>query len=210
MFLLIHILLAVYYYNDLKTTYDRIPKDPKQAELSEAHSTVQAIAIMINSITGREYTQEEMKELAKKTFKKNNFIMKPPYFLKLVRFFARAWYEERFYASDNAVAPVKFAHYISCYIEYCINTNLKTNRTFNPKDENKKKEVALLFDKEKNNENLSYVYNGFSIELEKYLNPDSIPDKKHTYSISISQHGCKHSFYLFARLHQHQYKSSII
>jgi len=199
---------AVYYYRDLKSVYDNIPKYTKHPDLAEANTNVRALAIMVNSITGREFTLDELSELTKQVFDKNSFVMKPKYFLKLCRFFTRAWYEEVFYEADNAVMPVKFAHYASCYIEYCYDTDKDFNCSFNPNNENGKKEVAKIFDKKEDNRVLKYRYSGFTIELEKYLNPESMPNKKHTYTISISQHGCRHIFYMTARLGQHQYKTS--
>ncbi len=199
---------AVYYYIDLKSTYDSIPKYPKQDAKSEANSNIRALAVMVNNLTGKEFTLDELNLLTEQTFNKNDFVMKPPYFLKLCRFFARAWFEECFYGTDDTVMPIQFAHYISCYIQYCSNLHQKYNCVFKPKDENAKKEVARLFDRKEDNQTLNYSYNGFTIELEKYLNTEG-KQKKHTYTISISQHGCRHIFYLPARLHHHQYKSSI-
>ncbi len=200
---------AVYYYKDLKSVYDSIPKVPKLHELSEANTTVKDMTTVISCLTGKEFTQDELHQLTVQAFSKNTFVMKPSYFLKLCRFFARAWYEEFFYGTDDTVMPVKFAHYASCYIEYCYNTDKKFHCSFKTNDENGKKEIAKLFDRKENNQAFNYKYNGFTIELEKYLNPESIPNKKHTYSINISQHGCKHIFYMTARLGQHQYKTSI-
>ena len=199
---------AVYYYRYLKSTYDSIPKYPKQEEKSEANSNVRALAVMVNNLTGKEFNLDELNQLTEQTFNKNDFVMKPSYFLKLCRLFARAWFEEQFYGEDNTTTPVRFAHYASCYIQYCSKLHDEYNCIVKSEDENAKKEVARLFDRKEDNQILNYSYNGFTIELEKYLNPEG-KQKKHTYTISISQHGCRHIFYLTARLHHHQYKSSI-
>jgi hypothetical protein len=188
--------------------YDSIPKFTKKNDKSEAYGNVRALTIMVNSLTGKEFTLTELDQMTEQAFNKNNFIMKPQYFLKLYRFFARAWFEEQFYGDDNTAMPIKFAHYVSCYLQYSLGPNKEFSCTFKPEDENAKKEVARLFDRKKDNQSLNYRYNGFTIYTEKYLNPES-KQKRHTYTISISQHGCRHIFYMFARLHQHRYTSSI-
>jgi len=210
---------AIYYYYDLIQVYKSIPKDPKQDSIEEAYKNNKVLAILIHDITGKECTLEDVEQHTHNTFKRNKFELKPSYFLKLCRFFLRGWIEEHFYAQDNTSIPVKFAYYASCYIEYCAMELLKRNYPDNQNwqnynftckykhdDENAKKEVAKLFQGQA--DNFSIQFKGFDIKLEKYLNPDH-PQKKHTYTISISQYGCKYTFYLFARLYQHRYKTAI-
>lgn len=95
---------AIYYYNRLIEDYNSIPKGrPKKQDKVEAQEWAEIYSHMIESLTDRVYTEEEIIEKANQAFKRNKFPLKPPYFLKLCRFFARAWYEERFCTADNAV-----------------------------------------------------------------------------------------------------------
>jgi len=210
---------AIYYYRNLKETYDSIPKDPKDEYKSLVNDHIKLIAEIKSDITGDNISDDELMVYAQRAFKKNLFPIKPSEFLKYCRFFLRAWFEERFYGTDDTSIPLKFAHYASCYIEYCSATNAKRDYpehpiwkdyhpeySYNPHDENAKKEVSRLFKGKGDKIHIQYL--GFNIKLEKYLNPDH-KQKKYTYTISISQHGCTHTFYLFARLHQHRYKTAI-
>ncbi len=228
---------AVYYYASLTVKYSTIPKGrPKKLDAVRAQKWSEIFSELITpfsihpeklswsttpvTLTLRDFeyqrrefsmkmfTEKAVKKNAKNTFKRNEFTLKPPYFLQLCRFFARAWFEERFYGKDNATIPVKFAHYVSCYIHYSYHLDKELDCTFNSKDENAKKEVTRLFDKTTDVQVINHKLNDFTIELEKYLSPNG-KQKKHTYSISISQHGCKHIFYMIARLHQHRYHSSL-
>jgi len=176
---------AIYYYEILTSDYNSIPKGrPKQNNIIEA--------------------QKQTKTYSNLYLKRNSFPLKPPYFLKLCRFFVRAWYEEKFCTPDNATSSVEFAHYISNYIEASLVSDADYNcKRYNGNNDNHKKEVTRLFKKEGK---IQYSYRNFHIFLEKY---GTKKQKNASYSISISQYGCNHTFYLFSRLYQYRYTSAI-
>ncbi len=192
---------AIYYYHALKVAYDAIPKDPKQEELSEATDTARSMETFMHNLAGKEYTQEEANQHIQDTFKKNHFVLKPAYFLKLCRFFSRAWYEEYFSSPDDTVGSVAFGYYVSNYIE----NDPATRTHYNGNSNYHKKEVSKLFGED---DTLFYHFNDFHISMEKHLNSAGDVTEKYSYSISISQFGCEHSFYLFARLYRHRYTSN--
>ncbi len=196
---------AIYYYNRVAEEYNNIPKGrPKKEDKVEAQEWTNIYAEMITALTDRVYTEEEIVEKANLAFKRNRFPLKPPYFLKLCRFFARAWYEERFCSPDKAVGSVEFAHYISNYIEASLHDDTHSCKRYSGNDDNHKKEVARLFaEKEK----IEYKYHNFHILLEKHDNTQAHKDS--SYTISISQYGYRHTFYLFSRLYQYRYASTI-
>ena len=216
---------AIYYLAALTYEYSKIPKgrlkkqDKKEAEEwseiyadiikvfsinpeklkwsdTSIHLTLRDFEFQRQEFTIRTFTQEEIVEKAHLTSKRNGFPLKPSYFLKLCRFFARAWYEERFCVPDNAVGSVEFAHYVSNYIKSSLANNgiYRCNR-YDGNDTNPKKEVARLFTSEKK---IEYSYHYFHILLEKHDNTQTQEDA--SYTISITQYGCEHSFYLFSRL----------
>ena len=197
---------SIYYYHTLISDYNNIPKGrPKQEDKVEAKEWANIYAEMITALTDKEYAEEEIIEKANLTFKRNKFLLKPPYFLKLCRFFARAWYEERFCSPDKAVGSVEFAHYMSNYIESSLqDSDTYSCKRYDGNDDNHKKEVARLFTTE---EKVEYNYHDFHILLEKHDNTQT--QENYSYTISISQYGCGHTFYLFARLYQHRYTSTI-
>ena len=194
---------AIYFYQTLNNDYNNLPVNrPKKSELLEVQWQTQGYSEMIESITGKQYSEDELQEKTNRALKKNNFILKPDYFLKLCRFFARGWYEEWFCTEESAVGSVKFAHYIGNYIESSLVTNNKYNcERYHSKNKNQKKEVSQLFS---NNTKIEYTYDNFNILLEKHISQDKDP----SYSISVNQHS-KHIFYLNSRLYLHRYTSSI-
>ncbi len=193
---------SIYYYNNLKTAYEAIPKDPKSEALAEATDTVKSVESMIQNLTARKFTKDESTQYVKDTFKKNQFILKPSRFLKLCRFFARAWYEEYFSSPDDAVGSVAFGYYASQYIE----NDPDTCTYYDGNSNYYKKEVVKMFEEEST---LTYQFNDFNITLEKHLNTEDEDTEKNSYSMSVTQFGCTHDFYLFARLYQHRYTSHI-
>ena len=206
---------AIYYYNRLIEDYKSIPKHPKQEVFYKTQEETKFYAEMIEAMTGEQLSQEEMDTKTSNAFKKNHFPLKPSDFLKLCRFFSRAWYEQRFSSEKSAVGSVEFAHYVSCYIE---NNPSQINDPkcsyYNGNNDNAKKEVARLFpksgqgeEKEKRTSKHTYRYNDFDIEIERYDSSKSIEYSSNTYTISIIQR-CRHSFYLSASLYQHRYNSS--
>ncbi len=197
---------AIYYYEILVTDYNNIPNGrPKQQDSVEAKEWTNIYAEMITSLTDKVYTEEEIVEKANLTFKRNSFPLKPSSFLKLCRFFTRAWYEERFCSADNAVGSVEFAHYMSNYIEASlVHDGSYIGERYDGYDDNPKKEVVRLFAAD---ETIEYKYHNFHILLEKHKNDKT--QESPSYTISISQYGCRHTFYLFARLYQYRYISTI-
>ncbi len=194
---------AIYYYNILTDEYNSISKDPKQQEFTDANDWTNIFADMIEEVSGKKYTDAERKENTKNAFKKNKFVLKPSLFLKLCRFFARAWYEERFNKPDYATGSVEFAYYVSNYIaSNPTQTTPPQFKHYDGSNDNYKKEVSRLFSDKKKS---SYPFRGFDIKIEQFNNPDA----ENTYGISILQYGCKNDFYLLARLYQYRYKSTI-
>ena len=199
---------AIYYYNILTDTYDSIPKDPKQNEISDAEDWLNIITDMSEKVTDKKYTKAELAEWRKNAFRRNKFVLKPAHFLKLCRFFARAWYEERFSKPGNAVGSVKFAHYASNYIMSNPTQTLSPKcRYYDGNNENHKKEVSRLFGNEKE---ISYQFRGFDIKIERFNNSNADTKEGTTYTISILQYGCKHDFCLLARLYQYRHISPIV
>ena len=192
---------AIYFYNTLYYDYNSLPTNrPKKDEILKVQWQTQVHADMIESITGKHYSEDELQEKTNRAFKKNNFVLKPDYFLKLCRFFARGWYEERFCTEDDKVGSVEFAHYISNYIEgSLISDGQYSFERYNGNNKNHKKEVSHLFD---NDTKIEYVYRHFQILLEKIDNNDNDP----TYTISVNQHS-RHTFYLYSRLFLDRYTS---
>ncbi len=208
---------AIYYYNRLTDDYKRIPKHPKQEVSKETKEATELYAAIMEEVTGKQLSKEEIDEKVNNAFKRNHFpLKKPPYFLTLCRFFARAWHEQRFSSEEGTVGSVEFAHYVGCYIK---NNPSQTNEPkgsyYNGGDGNAKKEVSKLFakitqgkEKKKRTTKHTYRYNDFDIEIERYDNGRYIENNNNTYTISITQR-CKHSFYLFASLYQHRYNSTL-
>ena len=198
---------AIYYYNILTDEYSSIPKDPKQQEISYANYWTNFFADLIEGLSGKKYTEAERKENTKNAFKRNKFVLKPSLFLKLCRFFARAWYEERFSNPNYATGSVKFAYYVSNYImSNPTQTKSPPCEDYDGNNDNHKKEVSRLFG---NTKKLSYQFRGFDIKIEQFDNSDTNKNEKATYAISIIQYGCKSDFYLLARLYQYRYNTPI-
>jgi len=194
---------ATYYYKRLVLDYNSIPKGrPKKKDKAEAQEWNEIYANIIFEMTGKTYTEKEITEKGNLLFQKNKFPLKPSHFLKLCRFFARAWYEERFSSKDNVIGSVEFAHYTGNYIEASIvNNGVYNCKRYDGNNDNKKKEVVRLFAEK---ENIEYRYHNFHIQLERIDNTSR--KEASSYTISISQFGCKHIFYLFARLYQYRYQ----
>ena len=201
---------AVYYLDAIIQGFNSLPKNrPAVADLKETEEWTELIADMIIDVTSEEnnkqkYRTKELESLSLKTFKRNSFPIKPPFFLKLCRFFARAWFDENFQTEENSVNTIEFAHYVSNYIESSISKKEKYNgKRYDGNNENNKKEVPKIFTK---NNKFEYRYNSFQIQLEKHDN--SLNNQYSSYSISITQYS-SHTFYLMARLFQNRYKSSL-
>ena len=81
-----------------------------------------------------------------------------------------------------------------------------TCKRYDGNGDNPKKEVARLFTTE---DKIEYNYRHFHILLEKHDNAQAQIVEDASYTISISQYGCRHTYYLFSRLYQYRYTSSI-
>ena len=194
---------AIFYYKELVADYNSFPKGrPKVQDKTEAKTSADFYAYLIYKISGKEYTQDEIAKKANFMFKRNIYPLKPAYFLKLCRFFARAWYEENFSAPENAIGSVEFAHYVSNYIEASQHDESYPCKRYDGNNDNAKKEVSRLFNDSTHHQ---YIHLLFTIKIEKINNPESDP----TYTISISQNPGEHLFYLTARLFLHRYQSDI-
>jgi len=222
---------ACYFYPKLKSDYAKInspsPKQKKDAKIISKE--LAEIITQLSPDEEKQITDKRIKEDVKNNFKKNNKL-KPTKFLSLCRFYARAWFDENFEAENS----IKFAYYVNCYIENNENPDnkkcayYKKKRDFN-------REVAELFTTKENKSlktQMSYIIKNFTwsteildkkiiyyivtnindIDYRKYgffiqINRTYNNEKKYTYSISISQTGCSHYFYKFARLHLQRYSS---
>ena len=191
---------AIYYYRYLKSFYAAIPKDPNLELRTEAKIRIDTI----NTMMDRHYISGQENQGEKSILKRNNVPLKPALFLKLCRFFARAWYEENFCSRDNAIGSVKFAHYATNYITGDPDTICKY---YDGNNIEAQKEVTKLFI---NNSASIYKFNNFAIEIQRFDNSPEDPQESHSYAISITQLNCKHEFYMYARLRQYRYISSIV
>jgi len=94
---------------------------------------------------------------------------------------------------------------MSSYIESSLaKDGVYTCKRYNGNNDNPKNEVRKLFGTD---EQIEYNHHKFHILLEKQDNTQTQDDP--SYTISVSQYGCKHTFYLFSRLYQHRYTSPI-
>ncbi len=191
---------AIYYYQYLENIYNMIPRDPNLAQRSEAMEVIKTFDLAI----GIDSAPEQLRKKEKDIFKKSNFSLKPALFLKLCRFFARAWYEENFCSPSSVVGSVEFAYYASNYITG--NPDSAYER-YNGYNSDAKKEVYKLFG---NKSSLTYQFNKFAINAQKSNNSPADSQGNYSYSISIAQLGCKYEFYLYARLRQYRYISPTV
>lgn len=225
---------ACYFYPKLKSDYDEISSFPSKKITADAEIISRELLEIITQLSpednARQTTDEKIKQDAKNRLSKNHRL-KPPKFLSLCKFYARAWFEENFGTYNS----LKFAYYISCYISSNDNTDnkkceyYKINRHY-------KREVNKLFELEETKElksQMKYIVNhfswsievpdkqriyyieshidkidynmySFSILLERTFNNERLP----TYTIRILQLQCNHYFYKFARLHLDRYTSN--
>lgn len=192
---------AIYFYNDLKSDYDKIPAYKSKATLESEQDTSQIFADIIYDLSeGKnkvKATTQQIQIDAKNRLSKNHAVLKPPKLLQLCRFFARAWFDEYF----GVEGSIRFAHYISCYIENNPVQNTESKCKYYKANSRSKEEVEKLFlevnDKEK--PQINFSLNNFNILIEKHHSRNELP----TYTISINQRSS--NFYLFARLHISRY-----
>jgi len=211
---------SIYFYNELKTSYDAIASHPSKDMLSSEKVTSYVLADMIDQLSDNKkmtkVTHEQIENDARNRLRKNHAILKPAKFLQLCRFFARAWFDERFGVEKST----KFAHYISCYIENNPSQTIQHKCNYYKANSRNKEEVDVLFRDEEqkivdmleakgkpletiaqHEIKVSYTLNGFAILLVKTYNTKMLA----TYTISIEQIGIEDIFYLYARLHLSRY-----
>jgi len=140
---------SIYFYNELKSSYDAIESYPLKEVLCSEVETSNILADMIFQLSTEEEkveaTTEQIKTDAKNRLSKNHAILKPTKFLQLCRFFARAWFDENF----GVEGSIKFAHYIDCYIKNNPSQTTEPKCTYYKANSRNKEEVDALFrDKE--------------------------------------------------------------
>ena len=196
---------ALWYYAHLSVIYNSLPKSPKQEEIIDARRVTTELAEMMEAANGKRYGVEEMKKIANGMYKKNNAPLKPSYFLKICRLFARAWYEEHFRPLGDSRKSVEFGFFTGCYIQQSLKIpEQRKCERFNGNNDYWKKEAANLFSKP--DETLRKHFLHFAFYLERSFIPET-PEQKggYLYTIRISQTGCRHKFDLVAKLHHHLY-----
>ena len=200
---------AVYYYDVLTSVYNAMPSDPNQEEIRDARRVTTEMAEIVESVSGKSYTVDEMKKFADKSYKKNNAPLKPAYFLKLCRLFARAWYEEHFCTADRTQGSVEFGYYAGCYIEQSLEADDKRQcKRYDGNSDYWKKEHSRLFPEGTDNIEIHFLH--FSFFLERIFTQETSQQKGgYSYTIRISQTGCRHMFDLVARLRLHHYLAAI-
>lgn len=190
---------AIYYYSKLNEEYNKKKRYKTNDNIQSSYETAKYMAIIIESITGKEYKLENIQSAATKRDSKEDFELKPNKFLVLCSLFARGWYDQHFFAYTYKKGSIEFAHYVECYIK-------KDMSKYNAKNSNIDSNLKELFTKA-NSKTLDYRLYGFHIlvEQEEY----SSEKEKFSYSISINQYGCKHTFYRYAQLHNERHTKTI-
>jgi len=190
---------AVYYYQKLTEEYNQKKRRKTKDDVESSYETAKSMAIIIESITGKEHALEDIQSSATARDSKKDFELNPKKFIILCQLFARGWYDQNFFADKHKKGTVEFAHYVSCYIEQSMST-------YNADNSNIDSNLKALFIKE-NNKILDFRLYGFHIlvQQEEY----SSEQEKFSYSISISQYGCKHTFYRYAQLHNERHTKTI-
>jgi len=192
---------AIYFYNDLKSDYDKISSFPSKETVESERATSQILADIIYDLSEDKNkvkaTTQQIQTDAKNRLSKNHAVLKPPKMLQLCRFFARGWFDEYF----GVEGSIRFAHYISCYIESNPVQSTKPKCKYYKANSRSKEEVEKLFLEVKDEEKpqINFSLNNFNILIEKHHNGNELP----TYTISIDQRNS--DFYLFARLHLSRY-----
>jgi len=212
---------SIYFYNELKSSYEAI--ESSKEILSSEKFISYTLANMIDQISPNEQvtkvTHEQIENDARNRLSKNHAVLKPSKFLQLCRFFTRAWFDENFGVEGSR----KFAHYIGCYIQNSLlQPTVSKCKYYKANSRNKEEVDALFHDEEqktidmieaerKSGEaiyqheiKIGYTLNDFAILLVKTYNIQMLA----TYTISIEQIGTEDIFYLFARLHIDRYDRS--
>ena len=234
---LFHVLnWACYFHVKLKDDYANISSFPSKKVQNEEEDFSEVLASMIaESVPDRRVSADEIKEDSKRRNSKNGAILKPAKFMQICRFYARAWFEENFGAIGSLKFAYYVSEYITSNslsyekqqkcLYYKINRRRKAevNNLFAEEELNNaiksvltnintyrwvKQECSLIHAFSMNlklarSTKIHFNLYRFAINLEKQYNSDNVP----FYTISISQLGCEHNFYKYARLHLERYTS---
>ena len=190
---------AVYYYQKLNEEYSQKKYRKTDNDVKLSYETAKSMAIIVESITGTEHTLKDIKDAAIKRDSKKDFKLKPKTFIILCQLFARGWYDQNFFAKKHKKGSVEFAHYIGNYIEQKFSVYNGENSNINSK-------LKKLFVK-KNSQKLEFRFYYFHIIVEQEIY--SLKEEKYSYSITISQYRCKHTFYRYAQLHNERHQKAI-
>lgn len=227
---------ACYFHNKITDEYKKLGdyKSQKMRTAEEAFSRY--LAEIIQEFTqDKKISDEKIIVDSKKRISKNGAILKPQKFEKICRFYARAWFEERF--GDKG--SVKFAYYVGKYI---LSNKLPYEKQqkcdYYRMNDSKKKEVNNLFKKEEQSKAVRNVFeniNSYRWHKQEHklilplftthklpkctkldftlcgfaitLEKQYYKEKEKFYTIVISQLRCKHYFYKYARLYIEKYTS---
>ena len=186
---------AVYYYQKLSEEYSLKKRKKTDKDVKASYETIKSMAIILESLTGVEYTLDEMQNAAIVRDSKKDFELPPKKFIVLCQLFARGWYDQHFFAEKHKKGTIKFAHYVGAYIE-------QKSSIYNAKNSNIDSNLTNLFAKTVD-KRLDFRLYGFHILAEQEEYPEK--QAKYSYSISISQYGCKHTFYRYSQLHNERH-----
>ncbi|WP_434658231.1 hypothetical protein [Sulfurimonas sp. NW9] len=190
---------AVYYYKKLTEEYSQKKRRKTDDDVKSSYETAKSMAILIESVTGKEYRLKDIQDAATARDSKKDFELPPKTFIILCQLFARGWYDQHFFADKHKKGTIEFAHYVSA----CIERNMSI---YNDINSNIDSNLKALFAKDEN-KILDYRLYGFHIlvKQEEY----NSKTEKYSYSISISQSGCKHTFYRYSQLHNERHTKAI-
>lgn len=186
---------AIYYYNRLTEEYNQKKRYKTNDEKQSSYETAKSMAILIESIAEEEYTLEDIQTVAIIKDSKKNFKLNPKTFIILCQLFARGWYDQHFFANKHKKGTIEFAHYLSCYIQ-------KDMTAYNAKNSNIDSSLKKLFSKVSSK---TLDFNLFDFHILAKQEKHSSKKEKFSYSISINQYGCKHTFYRYAQLHNERH-----
>ncbi len=193
---------AIYYYNLLSKIYESFPKDPSKADKLEAKTNAILVAKIAKDF-GVNTSKDKLNKSASNTFKKNKFVLKPTDFLTICSLFARGWFDEHFFSEKYAGKTIEFAYYLTEYIQ---NSTMDKDsyhcKEYNNSTRYHSKIINKLFDR---SNLLDIKFKNFHIQAEKIVNDSK--GNNYSYTISINQFSCEHSFYYFSRLYHHRYSS---
>ena len=189
---------AIYYHQKLAEEYSQKKRRKTNDDVTSSYLTAKSMAIIIESMTGKEHTLEDIQNAAITRDSKKDFELNPRTFIILCQLFARGWYDQHFFADKHKKGTIEFAHYVSAYIEQ----NLSV---YNDINSNIDSNLTKLFAKNEN-KTLDFRLYGFHILVEQEEHPSNT--EKYSYSISISQYGCEHTFYRYAQLHNERHKKT--